>query len=456
MTIATIKRSKSSNIYFRDSSCCFIEKKKKNPNTILHHAVTKPAIMVTLNDRQDWYAWDQMIRSHIRDAQLEGVILEGTEELMRLPRLPSMWVYVDRYPRPLTDTIRKLLDQNPRGSQIPASTLKELVTPEGYMTYLQDMIDFKRRKVAQQKQEEAYLRIKNIFLRTVSERLQPRYLHDDKDLRHWYRSLHDNVVGTRVEQLLSVREEYRRHVSVIDPKATNSWEHWLDKWQEIMTKAVAVNLQEGETAAFWIADLRKVFRSIIPHWAETVGLAFDEEIENNTLQPRRIARQLRAILGHKIVSRPSLTQTQPPMTQPPSVPTKQKIAKAAPGQMLGEESPSDVSTIKPEDTNAVGDHKEPSMDHGPSLHDRIKPAHVSKPMKRKAHESGSGAGSRCQACDVPGHSWMRCHYVFKDVFKTPSWFIEKAPAVEYYQKRREEDPTWAAEVDREIARQSSK
>ncbi|CAI4216135.1 unnamed protein product [Parascedosporium putredinis] len=271
-------------------------------------------MMVTLSDRQDWYAWDQMIRSHIRDARLEGVILE---------------------------------DQNPRGSRMPASILKELVTPEGYETYLQDMTDLERRSAVHQRQEDAYLRIKNIFLRTVSERLQPRYLHDDKDLRHWYRSLHDNAVGTRVEQQLSIREEYRKHLSVTDPKATSSWEHWLDQWQDIMAKAAAVNLQEGETAAFWIADLRKIFRGIIPHWSETVGLTFDEEIENNTLQPRRIARQLRALLGHRIVTRPP-------------------------------------------------------------------------------------------------------------VFEAPSWFIFKPAAAEYYQKRREEDPTWAAEVDREIARRSSK
>ncbi|CAI4210950.1 unnamed protein product [Parascedosporium putredinis] len=87
--------------------------------------------MITLEGPEDWYGWNQWIRSMVHYARLDEVILKGTAARPKMPQLPDIWVYLDNY----LAAGKEIPESLERGKDYPFSEIFHLLTEEGVVAY---------------------------------------------------------------------------------------------------------------------------------------------------------------------------------------------------------------------------------------------------------------------------------------------------------------------------------
>ena len=238
---------------------------------------------------------------------------------------------------------------------------------------------------------------------------------------------------------------------------------WTDAWEQAMTIAKDKNVLATTEASVWFEDFLIAVGGILPTWVEAYGINKDPQVDDNTLDYRTVANDLRRVVAQTASRRARLQNGTSEISEGSSDSTLDEdatsrisIKRKRDEQTeldLGE-SPGKVSCVN------EGIHEQPELDLGEypgkvsCVNEGIQeqteldlgefPGKDSTSKKRK-QSLGEFPGKVCRACEGY-HLTRRCYYLFQDMAPkkwTPQPLLQKL-----VEQKLKDDPTLEEEAKR--------
>ena len=365
-----------------------------------------------------WESWnDRFISQAIKYHLLDYV--QGKEDLLRAPVKPLMADYAPKGPtnynsKPYqTEHEYESHDQGASEHQTmpPEPEPREVkfsdLTSDGQKSFGMAWAFYHDEMKAYEKQQDLVQKFKGWIAATVSPDYQNTYCKPTESLVEWHKSLKKAAGISKRVEYANAREQYREALKTPNVKDIITW---VDSWEQAMT--VAMNKEVLATARTWewFEDFLVAIRGILPTWATAYGINKDSQVEDNTLDYRTVANDLRRIAGQ-------YTRTS-------------KIGKIAKGS-LG-------PTFAGEEYQHAGSDVQKAPERG--FEDATERTRGRKTRKRKASD-----GKVCRACEG-FHPTEICYYLFQK--KAPAHWIPKPTFQKLVEQNLRDDSTLADEVKR--------
>jgi hypothetical protein len=274
-------------------------------------------------------------------------------------------------------------------------------------------------------------------------------------MAEWYKNLKTAAgIDTRSEEN-NAREKYKEALKTPEMKDLTTW---VDLWEKTMTVAKKKKVVETTKTSIWFQDFLAAIRGALPMWASAYGISKDPQVEDGTLDYRKVANDLRREAGQYTEAK-----------------NASKIDKGSFGPAFAgeedqqpggdvQETPDrgDVQETSDEDfedaiertrgpqskgkqkCNTVSLKRKHSSGETPGMTYRVNEGQHPR-QKRFKLSSGETPGKVCRACEG-FHSTQRCYYLFPE--KAPEEWTPKPHIQNLVEQNLKDDSTLEEEIKR--------
>ena len=216
----------------------------------------------------------------------------------------------------------------------------------------------------------------------------------------------------------NAREKYQE---ALKPPKVKDLLTWVDSWEKTMTIAKSKKVLETTKTSVWFQDFLKAVRGIEPIWAAAYGISKDPQVEDSTLDYRKVANDLRMYAGQ-------YTETE-----------ASEIAEGSFGPTFAGEDSEEHQ------------HEGSEVQNSPNIED------VTERTKGQGKQKCKTVGGKrknsidkrtrpvCRACEG-FHPTQRCFYLFQK--KAPEGWIPRPYIQNLVKQNLKEDSTLEEEVKR--------
>ena len=325
-------------------------------------------------------------------------------------------------PRPITTRshIKQECEHEPYGQRAsehqtmpPEPESREVkfsdLTPDGQQSFGMAWAFYRDEMKAYDKQQDLIQEFKEWIAASVSPSYRKTYCKPTESLVEWHKHLKKAAGISKRVEYANAREQYREALKTPNVRDLITW---VDSWEQAMTVAKNKEVLATARAWEWFEDFLVAIRGILPTWATAYGINKDSQVEDNTLDYRTVANDLRRIASQ-------YTRTS-------------RIGRIAEGSLgpsyAGEEY----------QHAGIGVQKAPER----GFEDATERTRGRKTGKRKATD---GNLKVCRACEG-FHPTEICYYIFEK--KAPAHWVPKPTFQKLVEQNLKDDPTLAEEVRR--------
>ena len=185
-----------------------------------------------------------------------------------------------------------------------------------------------------------------------------------------------------------------------------------------MTVAKSKKVVETTKTSIWFQDFLGAIRGILPMWAAAYGISKDSQIDNDTLDYRKVANDLRREAGQYTETRKT-----------------SRIAKGSFGPTFADSSEDETSGVK-------GTSRK--RKHAAGSPERVEVYRSFEGLHTSKHAAGSPERVEvCRACEGY-HPTHRCYYLFRKI--APKRWTPKPHLQRLVERNLKEDSTLENEV----------
>ena len=435
---------------------------------------TNVVTKIVLTTSADWEEWNKRFISQTVMYDLLGHgQVQGNETLLSNPIRPAIAGYpqkghsiTTRTPRSRAQTHDGTLGQASESQTISLEHEPRVsdLTADGQKSFNMAWAFYQDDIKAYEKQEDLVRKLKEWIATNVSSHYQETCCEPTEPLAEWYKNLKLAAgIDVRSEET-NARERYKEALKTPKIKDLITW---VDLWEKTMTVAKSKKVVETTKTSIWFQDFLGAIRGILPMWAAAYGISKDSQVDNDTLDHRKVANDLRREAGQYTETRKT-----------------SRIAKGSFGPTFADSSEDETSGVKgtsrkrkhaagsPERVevyrssegprastkrkHAAGSPERVEVNRSEGLHTSKKRKHAAGSPERVEvyrsfeglHTSKHAAGSPervevCRACEGY-HPTHRCYYLFRKI--APKRWIPKPHLQRLVDRNLKEDSTLENEV----------
>jgi len=301
-------------------------------------SITKDIMATTkiiLTTSADWEEWNKRFMSQVIMYDLLRHI-QGDENLLSKPIRPATADYPQKArsttARSRTQTHAEASGQGTSEGQTmsPEPDRQEVtfsdLTADGQKSFSMAWTFYQDDTKAYEKQQDLVRKLKEWIAANVSSHYQETCCEPTESMAEWHKNLKMAAgIDTRSEEN-NAREKYKEALKT--PK-TKDLITWVDLWEKTMTVAKKKKVVETTKTSIWFQDFLAAIRGVLPMWAAAYGISKDPQVEDNTLDYRTVANDLRREAGQYTETRKA-----------------SKIAKGSFGPTFADSSEDETSRIK--------------------------------------------------------------------------------------------------------------
>jgi hypothetical protein len=356
--------------------------------------------------------------------------IQGRENLLQKPLKPTMADYAQRT-RPASArrlgqvTSGQGSSNDPRMS--PDADIRVVfsdLTADGQKSFNMAWTFYQDDLKAYEKQQEHIRKFKEWIAANVSTHYQKTCCKPTESLQHWYENLKKAAGITKRLKNANARDSYRDALKTPKIKDLSTW---VDNWEQAMTIAKDKEVLATTRASEWFEDFLITIREIQPSWAEAYAIHKDPFVEENTLDFRTVANDLRRVASQLIkTSKPG------------------KVAKGSFGPTFaGEECQHAGSEEAPKQGNEGATKRKKGRQSKGKQGSEVLPDSTAG-QKRK-NTSDEVSGRVCRACEGY-HGTQYCYYLFPK--KAPEEWTPRPHLQKIVEQNLKEDSTLKEEIKR--------
>jgi hypothetical protein len=388
-------------------------------------APTTKTILTTSANWEDWN--DRFINQAIMHDLLDHV--QGTETLLRKPLKPVMADFAQKA-RSTTETP----GQGPSEGQTMSPELEPRevtfsdLTSDGQKSFNMAWNFYQDDTKTYDKQKELIRKFKEWIAANVSSHYQKTCCKPKESLTIWYENLKKAAGINKRSEDANAREKYREALKTPKEKDLVTW---ADCWEQAMTVAKHKKLTATNDASEWFEDFLVAIRGILPNWAEAYGINKDTQVDDNSLDYRTVANDLRRVAGRYAKN------------------SRNKFAKGSFGPTFADDDDF-------EGHQHAGSKKVPSRPRNEAAPSKIKRASLSRKVtserNSEAYRANKGrkrkvaydrASVACRACER-SHDTERCFYLFPK--RAPEGWTPRSHIEKLVKQNLKDDSTLEEEV----------
>lgn len=326
---------------------------------------------IRLDNYKDWRRWNDAFISQAIDAELWKSINPKSPGFGKFLEEPEPPKYKDYEARPIEATDN--LDSDEEFVPQSAGDLSDY----GFKCWRSDYTTYPQRLQRYDRQQDRIRDLRKWIHKTVASHWVQSACRPEEGIHVWYRNLR-KLVGTRKsEEKEAVRDEYDQ---IIRPtKKPKDLLEWIGNWERVMTRAKECGLARVAEASDWYPEFGRALKAFgYGFWHVSQKARFEDEMEDNTLDYRRVAKAFRL--------------------------------------QLKEDGPTDKSRPVEKGAFTAFDGVETTDDES-SAEEKTKKRKRSSSPSTKTKKRRMG----CFACDGNGHRFANCYYVFPE--RAPDDFV---------------------------------
>ena len=277
---------------------------------------------------------------------------------------------------------------------------------------------------AYEKQQDLVRKMKEWIAANVSSHFQKSCCKPTESLSKWYDNLKKAAgISRRLEDTFA-RNAYRK---ALNPPKLRNLLTWTDSWEQAMTEAKNKEVLATTRTSEWFEDFLVAIKGVLPSWAESYGINKDHKVEDESLDYRTVANDLRK----KASEYTNAT----------------KIAKGsfgptfADGNDHSEQGSEDKANTKRNRTHQGWQASRKRQFASDSSGKVIASGNKSGKVKTASDDSGKV----CRACEGP-HPTQKCYYLFPN--KAPKIWTPKPHVQKLVEEALDADSTLKEEVER--------
>ena len=310
------------------------------------------------------------------------------------------------------------------------------LTVEGQKSFSMAWTFYQDKTKAYDKQKDLIRKLKEWIGTNVSSHYQKTCCKPTESMTKWYENLQKAAGITKRSEKTNAREKYREALKTPKMEDLNTW---TDAWEQAMTIAKDKNVLATTEASVWFEDFLIAVGGILPTWVEAYGINKDPQVDDNTLDYRTVANDLRRVVA-QTASRRARLQT-----------GTSEISEGSFNSTSNEDATSRISIKRKRD-------EQPELDLGESpgkvscVNEGIQeqtelvlgefPGKDSTSKKRK-QSLGEFPGKVCRACEGY-HLTRRCYYLFQDM--APKKWTPQPHLQKLVEQKLKDDPTLKEEA----------
>jgi hypothetical protein len=258
---------------------------------------------IILTTSADWEEWNKRFMSQVIMYDLLRHI-QGNENLLSKPIRPATADYPQKTrsttARSRTQTHAEAPGQGTSEGQTMSpepdqreATFSDLTT-DGQKSFSMAWTFYQDDTKAYEKQQDLVRKLKEWIAANVSSHYQETCCEPTESMTEWYKNLKMAAgIDTRSEEN-NAREKYKEALKAPKIKHLAAW---VDMWEKTMTVAKKKKVVETTKASIWFQDFLAAIRGTLPMWAAAYGISMDPQVEDGTLDYRKVANDLRREAG---------------------------------------------------------------------------------------------------------------------------------------------------------------
>jgi hypothetical protein len=394
---------------------------------------------IILTTSADWEEWNKRFMSQVIMYDLLRHI-QGDENLLSKPIRPATADYPQKArsttARSRTQTHAEASGQGTSEGQTmsPEPDRQEVtfsdLTADGQKSFSMAWTFYQDDTKAYEKQQDLIRKLKEWIAANVSSHYQETCCEPTESMAEWYKNLKMAAgIDTRSEEN-NAREKYKEALKTPEVKDLTMW---VDLWEKTMTVAKKKKVVETTKTSIWFQDFLAAIRGALPMWAAAYGISKDPQVEDGTLDYRKVANDLRREAGQ-------YTEAKSPS----------KFDKGSFGPAFaGEEDQQPGGDVQ--ETPDRGDVQETSDKDFEDATERTRDRRTKGKQKYKtASQKRKNApdeisGRVCRGCEG-FHPTKHCYYLFPK--KAPEEWIPRPHIQEIVEQNLKDDSTLEEEVKR--------
>jgi len=375
--------------------------------------------------------------------------LQGTKSLFIEPTRPKTINYPLKRHSAASQSRSQTIQEGNEETERPPSVQREPtfldLTAEGQKAFQMDWTFYQDELKLYKEQHENIRKLKDWISSNISPHYQKTCCKPTEPVTKWYENLGKAAgISKRLDNTLA-RNAYR---NALNPPKLRNLLAWTNSWEQAMTEAKNKEVLATTRTSEWFEDFLVAIKGVLPSWAESYGINKDHKVEDESLDYRTVANDLRK----KASEYTNAT----------------KIAKGSFGP-FGDEYTNAIKTANgsfgPTFADEGNDHPEQgSEEKAITKRKRDSPKGRQASRKRQKASDSSGkvdtasehlsgkvvtasneSGMVCRACEAP-HPTLKCYYLFPH--KAPRLWIPKPRVQKLVEEALKEDSTLKEEVER--------
>jgi hypothetical protein len=249
---------------------------------------------ITLVNSSIWKDWIESLETQADMYGLWGHV-ERNEPLLPTPVKPK---FTDFPLKPNAPTQEVTGETDPTSSASPAMTVASTpmqitylnLTAEGQRAYNATWAHYQDDMKSFKEQEDNIRKIKQWILANVSAHYQKTCCKGGLSLHQWFGNLKKAAgVSKRLEDTMA-RNKYKEAVKTPKIKDLTTW---ADNWEQVMTDSIRKGVLATTRASEWFEDVVVALKDVIPSWIQSYAINKDSQVEDDTLDYRTVANDIR-------------------------------------------------------------------------------------------------------------------------------------------------------------------
>jgi hypothetical protein len=261
--------------------------------------------------------WQDWVESLETQADMYGLWdhTKGNKPLLPIPVKPRLTDFPLKQNTPTQEVIGEI---NPTSSGqstiatatpatgitagIPTHITYLNMTAEGQKAYNATWSHYQDEAKSFKEQEDNIRKLKQWILANVSAHYQKTCCKGGQSLHQWFENLKKAAgISKRLEDNMA-RNKYKEAVKTPKIKDLTTW---ADNWEQVMTDSKRKEVLATTRAPEWFEDVITALKEMFPSWIQAYAINKNSEIENNTLDYRTVANDIRQAASQYTANKPS-------------------------------------------------------------------------------------------------------------------------------------------------------
>jgi hypothetical protein len=256
--------------------------------------------------------WQDWIESLETQADMYGLwsYIEKNEPLLPKPVKPK---FTDFPLKRNTPTQEVTGETNPTSSAESTTATATPTTTANTITYLNMTTESQKAYNATwahyqdemktfKDQEDNVRKLKQWILANISAHYQKTCCKGGQSLHQWFVNLKKAAgISKRLEDSMA-KNKYKEAVKTPKIKDLTTW---ADNWEQVMTESMRKEVLATTRASEWFEDVITALKEVFPSWIQAYAINKNPQIEDNTLDYRTVANDIRQAASQYTTNKPS-------------------------------------------------------------------------------------------------------------------------------------------------------